>query len=67
MALLDISLSSWELLYFLNLLYAEAVELALSCPSGGIALNIGILSMCSWEGVSSASSYATILVLPLDI
>lgn len=42
----------------------EAVQLALSCLSGGIALNLDAHSICFREGVSSASSYTTFLELP---
>lgn len=41
--------------------YAQAVQLAHSCLSGGFALNIGIHLMYSYEGESSESTYASIL------
>lgn len=39
----------------------EAVQLAYSCLSGGITLNIGVYSMCSWEEANSAFTCAAIL------
>lgn len=40
---------------------AEAVQLALGSSSGGIALSVGVNSVCSWEEVSLVSSYTAIL------
>lgn len=40
---------------------AEAIQLDLNRLSREISLNIGVHSMCSWERVSSASSFAAIL------
>lgn len=41
--------------------HAEAVQLALGSSSGGIALSIGVNSMCSWGEVSAVSSYSATL------
>lgn len=70
---LDGSLSSWRpllvpqssLCSLFLLLVAEAVQWAHSCLSPGIALNISVHSMDSWESVSSLPTYAAILGLPL--
>lgn len=35
---------------------AEAFQLALNLSSGGIALDVGVDSVCLWEGMSSGSS-----------
>lgn len=45
----------------------EAFHLAHSCLSGGIALHIGAHSIYSCEGVSSSSTYTTILDLLLRV
>lgn len=45
----------------------EAVQLAFRCLSRGTALNIGIHSMCYWEGTKSVSSNTNILDLPLTL
>lgn len=48
----------------LSVVCAEVVQLAHSCPSGGLSLNIGVHLRGSWEGLSSVSTYATTLDLP---
>lgn len=44
---------------------AEAVQSNLSCSSRGIAIYVGVYSVCLWEEVSLGSCYANILDLPL--
>lgn len=48
------------LLFFLVSVCAELVQTAVSFSSGGIALCVGLSSMCSQEEVSSGSSYASL-------
>lgn len=48
----------------LSVVCAEVVQLAHSCPSGGLSLNIGVHLRGSWEGLSSVSAYAITLYLP---
>lgn len=51
-------------MWSLSVACAEVVQLAHSCPSGGISLNVGAHLRGSWEGLSSLSTYATTLDLP---
>lgn len=44
------TLEAPSLPYVVRLTCAEAVQLALTCLSGGVALSRGVRSVCSWEG-----------------
>lgn len=64
--LLESSLSSSTFfMQFLSLVsYAEVIQFSFGSLSGGVALNIDVCSMCSWERTSSMSSYTAILGTP---